>query len=88
VKFSTLAIGTNALNHTVPAGIFSTARTVVITTRARTKLVPAFFAQIFVGFTNTLTAVDADRRPKQVIGALHKKRENLSQSGRIHACII
>jgi hypothetical protein len=69
VKFPALAIGTSALNYTIPAGIFSTARAVIIA-YAELKLIPAFLAKTFVRLTNAFTAVVADRRPKKLIYAL------------------
>jgi hypothetical protein len=78
-----LAIGTNTLNHTIPAGIFSASRA-VITTRARMKLAPTFCAQTFVSFTYTFAAIDADRRPKKLIYPLQDKLGSLFYLSCIH----
>jgi hypothetical protein len=87
VEFSMLAIRTSTGKQAVAGGVPAASRAVV-TGSTKQNLVPAVFAQIFVGFTNTLAAVDTDRRPKEMVQTLHEKRENLSQSRRIHACII
>jgi hypothetical protein len=72
MKFPALAIWTNALNYTIPAGFFATARAVIIA-YAELKLIPALLAKAFVCLTNVFTAVDTDRRPKKVIQTLQDK---------------
>ena len=61
-----LAIGAGAVNYSEFTHIPPAARA-VIACRAEKKLVPAIFAQGVVGITNAPLAVDADRRPKEVI---------------------
>ena len=69
MNFFALAIGTGAINQSVSAGV-PAAALAVIAACAGQKLVPAVFAQIRIGFTNTPFAVYADRWPKQLIQTL------------------
>ena len=72
MNFFSLAIRTNSLNYTIPAGIFSTARAVIIA-YAELKLIPAFLAQTFIGITDAFAATDAGRGPKKMIQTLQDK---------------
>ena len=70
-----LAIGTDALNNGVSAGVFAAVRAVICACAAQ-KLVPAIFAQILVSLTNALLAVDTHRRPEELIQTLQGKRNS------------
>ena len=61
-----LTTGARAINYSEFTYIPSTVRAVVAR-RAEKKLIPAFSAQGVVGFADALFAVDANRRPKELI---------------------
>ena len=71
-----LTIGTNTLKEGIFTDVAAAARA-VISAGGEQKLVPAVFAQIFFGFTNSFSAIDADRRPSKLVQALPGKGGNL-----------
>jgi hypothetical protein len=81
VKFLALAIGAGASQHSKFTGVPSAARA-VISASAGKKLVPTFFAQVFISFADAFAAIDANCRPKKMVYALQSKSSGLSDKGK------
>jgi hypothetical protein len=71
-----LAVGTGPIKQTESAYISATAPA-VIARRAEKKLIPTAFAEVFIGFADIFTAVDANRRPQKLIQTLQRKGDAL-----------
>ena len=75
MNFFALAIGTDASNNGISAGVLAAARAVIGPCTGQ-KLAPAIFAQILVGLANALLAVDAHCRPEKLVQTLQSKRNS------------
>jgi hypothetical protein len=71
-----LTIGTSASQQSEFTYVFS-APPAVIAPRAEKKLIPAVFAEIFVGFADIFAAVDTDRRPEKMVQTLQCTSDTL-----------
>ena len=78
-----LTIGTDPFQQAESACVPAAARTVVAAAAGK-HLSPAAFAEVFVGLTNASLAVDAHRRPKQMIQTLQCKADILFELNPVH----
>lgn len=83
---TTLTIGTHALQQPEFARV-ATATPAVVGAGTRQEPVPAVPAQIVVRFTDALSAVDADSRPKELVKALPCKDASLPDRGTSSFCV-